>query len=139
MDFNEQMIAAFRANGGDVQEPAAFGRSLILVHVPRKDGSILVRPLRNMPAGDDAWMVAGSAGGSPKDPAWVHSLRRTDRVDIEVPADPEPVLVPVHVEELLDDERDRAWQVFVDAEPGFGEYERKAEGRVIPVFRLTRV
>jgi deazaflavin-dependent oxidoreductase (nitroreductase family) len=138
MDFNEQMVASFRANGGDVQEPIAFGRTLILVHVPRKDGSVLVRPLRSMPDGD-AWTVAGSGGGSPQTPAWVHGLRRAGEVDIEIPADPTPETVRVHVEDLAGAERDRAWQVFVDTEPGFGEYQEKAGDRVIPVFRFTRV
>lgn len=137
MDFNEQMIASFRANGGDVKEPMAFGRTLILVHVPRKDGSVLVRPLRGMPDGD-AWMVAGSGGGSPKHPAWVHGLRRADEVDIEIPADPEPETVRVKVEELTGAERDRGWKVFTDTEKGFADYELKAQGRLIPVFRFTR-
>lgn len=138
MDFNQQIIDTFRSHGGDVQEPVAFGKVLILVHIPRKDGSIRPQPLRNMPDGD-AWMVAGSAGGSPKTPGWVHALRRVDEVDIEVPADPVPETVHVRVEELSGAGRDRAWKVFTDAEPGFAEYEKKAGDRVIPVFRFTRV
>lgn len=138
MDFNEQIIAAFRAHGGDVQEPVAFGKVLILVHIPRKDGSVRPQPLRNVSDGD-AWMVAGSAGGSSKTPAWVHGLRRAAEVDIEVPATPTPETVRVRVEELDGDAYDRAWQSFKDTEPGFAEYEQQAGGRRIPVFRLTRV
>lgn len=137
MDFNEQMITGFRAHGGNVTEPMNFGRSLILVHVPRKDGSVKVRPLRSVPDGD-AWTVVGSAAGSPKHPAWVHGLRRVSETDIEVPADPEPELVHVSVEELSGAERDRIWAAFVEAGPMFAEYAEKAEGRVFPVFRFTR-
>jgi deazaflavin-dependent oxidoreductase (nitroreductase family) len=141
MDFNDQMVAAFRANGGNVTAPADFGRSLILVHVPRKDGSIKVRPLRAVPDGE-SWTVVGSAAGAPHDPAWVHGLRRSARagepVDIEVPAEPGPEKVATRVEELTGAERDRIWGLFLEAAPAFAEYEAKAEGRVFPVFRFTR-
>ncbi|HJQ04667.1 MAG TPA: nitroreductase/quinone reductase family protein [Nocardioides sp.] len=138
MDFNQQIIDAFRTHGGDVQEPVAFGRTLILVHIPRRDGSVRPQPLRNMPDGD-AWMVAGSAGGSPRTPGWVHALRRVDEVDIEVPADPAPETVRVRVEELEGAAYERAWGIFKETEPGFAAYEEQAGGRRIPVFRFTRI
>ena len=39
--------------------------------------------------------------------------------------------------ELTGAERDEAWARFKARSSGFAEYEKAAQGRVIPVFRLT--
>ncbi|MFI6423632.1 nitroreductase/quinone reductase family protein [Promicromonospora sp. NPDC050880] len=135
MDFNQQIIDTFRANGGEVNDPAPFGKGLVLVHVPRKDGSIRIAPLAAI-QDDGAWHVVGSAGGSPRNPAWVYGLRRTEQVDIEVPGDPVET-VQAKVEELTGTERDEMWERFKQLSSGFVEYEKTAEGRVFPIFRLS--
>ncbi|RPF21817.1 nitroreductase/quinone reductase family protein [Myceligenerans xiligouense] len=135
MDFNQQIIDTFRANGGEVNEPMRFGKSLVLVHVPKKDGGERVAPLAAIPEGD-AWHVVGSAGGSPKHPAWVYGLRRAEEVEIEVPGDPVRTLT-AKVFELADEERDSMWERFKAFSSGFAEYEKTAEGRVFPIFRLA--
>lgn len=136
MDFNQQIIDTFRAHGGEVNDPMPFGRNLVLVHVPKKDGTVRVAPLASVRDGD-AWHVVGSAGGSPRHPAWVHGLRRAERVDIEVPGDPVET-VEATVEELTGDERDAMWGRFTAMSAGFSGYEKTAEGRVFPIFRLRR-
>src|SRR5690625_2471213 len=75
MDFMQQTIEEFRAHHGVVREPANFANRLVLVHVPKKDGTVRVVPLAALPR-DGAWYVSGSAGGAPKHPDWVFSLRR---------------------------------------------------------------
>ena len=135
MDFNAQIADTFRANQGVVTEPMNFGDSLVLVHVPKKDGSKRVTPLAALYR-DGAWHVVGSAGGSPKHPAWVFSLRRADTVQIEVPGDPIRT-VDVSVRELAGAERDEIWTAVTGKMPGFADYEKSAGERVIPVFRLT--
>ncbi|MFD2796573.1 nitroreductase/quinone reductase family protein [Promicromonospora vindobonensis] len=135
MDFNQQIIDAFRANAGEVNEPMQFGKSLVLVHVPKKDGSVRVAPLAAIQE-DGAWHIVGSAGGSPKNPAWVYGLRRTEQVDIEVPGEP-VTTVQTKVEELTGDERDAMWERFKELSSGFAGYEKTAEGRVFPIFRLV--
>jgi deazaflavin-dependent oxidoreductase (nitroreductase family) len=134
MDFNQQIIDTFRANGGEVSEPIQFGKGLVLVHVPRKDGSIRIAPLAAINE-DGAWYIVASAGGSPKNPAWVYGLRRTEQVDIEVPGDPVRT-VQTKVEELTGDERDAMWVRFKAFSSGFAAYEKTAEGRAFPIFRL---
>ncbi|WP_420115063.1 nitroreductase/quinone reductase family protein [Pseudactinotalea sp.] len=135
MDFNQQIIDAFRANNGEVNEPMPFGKSLVLVHVPKKDGTTRIAPLAAIEH-DGAWHVVGSAGGSPKHPAWVYGLRRTEQVDIEVPGDPVTTL-DATVEELTGTERDQMWDRFKQRSSGFAAYEKTAEGRVFPIFRLA--
>lgn len=135
MDINQQIIDTFRANAGEVNEPIAFGKGLVLVHVPKKDGTIRVAPLAAVQA-DGAWHVVGSAGGSPKHPAWVYGLRRAEQVDIEVPGEPVETL-RADVEELTGAERDAMWERFTSMSSGFAGYEKTAEGRVFPIFRLA--
>ena len=134
MDFNQQIVDTFRANGGEVNEPMQFGRSLVLVHVPRKDGGVRIAPLAAIQE-DGARYIVGSAGGSPKHPAWVYGLRRAEQVDIEVPGEPVETL-RAKVEELSGETRDAMWARFKEFSAGFAEYEKTAEGRVFPIFRL---
>jgi deazaflavin-dependent oxidoreductase (nitroreductase family) len=139
MDFNQQIIDTFRANGGEVNEPMRFGKALVLVHVPRKDGGERIAPLAAIRE-DGAWHVVGSAGGSPRHPAWVYGLRRAEQatapVDVEVPGDPVET-VAAKVSELTGAERDEMWDRFKAMSSGFAEYEKSAEGGVFPLFRLT--
>jgi deazaflavin-dependent oxidoreductase (nitroreductase family) len=135
MDFNQQIIDTFRANAGEVNEPVAFGKHLVLVHVPKKDGTVRIAPLGSI-KDDGAWYVVGSAGGSPKNPAWVYGLRRAEQVDVEVPGEPVET-VRAKVEELTGDERDAMWERFKEFSSGFAAYEKTADGRVFPVFRLV--
>ncbi|MEV0894317.1 nitroreductase family deazaflavin-dependent oxidoreductase [Promicromonospora sp. MEB111] len=134
MDFNQQIVDTFRANGGEVNEPVRFGKGLVLVHVPRKDGSVRIAPLAAI-QDDGVRYVVGSAGGSPRNPAWVYGLRRAEEVDVEVPGEP-VVTVRAKVEELAGEERDTMWARFKGFSSGFADYEKTAEGRVFPIFRL---
>ncbi|GAB3163499.1 nitroreductase family deazaflavin-dependent oxidoreductase [Myceligenerans halotolerans] len=135
MDFNQQIIDTFRANGGEVNEPVQFGKGLVLVHVPKKDGGERIVPLAAIPE-DNAWYIVGSAGGSPKHPAWVHGLRRAEQVDLEIPGDPVES-VRTKVSELTGEERDVTWERFKVLASAFAGYEKTAEGRVFPIFRLS--
>ncbi|UFU08023.1 nitroreductase/quinone reductase family protein [Ruania halotolerans] len=136
MDFNQQIIDTFRANGGEVNEPMQFGKSLVLVHVPKKDGTERVVPLASI-ATDGAWHVVASAAGSPSHPAWVFGLRRTETATIEVPGEPVET-VTVSVTELDEPARATMWERFKAMSAGFAEYEKTAEGRAFPIFQLER-
>ena len=140
MAFNDMIIDAFRAGEGTVREPVDFGRSLGLLHIPRKDGTVALTPLFALQQ-DGAWFVVASAAGSPRHPAWTFGLRRTDEIDLEVAGDiGEPIrMVRVAVAEIEGDERDRMWAEFKRQGSSFAGYEATAEGREFPIFRLTPV
>lgn len=135
MDFNQQIIDTFRANAGEVNEPVQFGKALVLVHVPKKDGTTRIAPLAAI-QDDGAWHIVGSAGGSPKHPSWVYGLRRAEQVDIEIPGEPVET-VRTKVEEVTGESRDILWARFKEFSSGFAAYEKTAEGRAFPIFRLT--
>lgn len=138
MAFNDMIIDAFRTNEGEVREPVDFGRSLGLLHIPKRDGTVALTPLMALEE-DGSWHVVASAAGSPTHPAWMFGLRRAASIDLEVAGDlGEPIrVVRVAVAELEGAERDRVWETFKAAGDGFAAYEAKAEGRVFPIFRLT--
>ncbi|MEJ7651493.1 MAG: nitroreductase/quinone reductase family protein [Nakamurella sp.] len=131
-DFNQQIIDEFRANDGTVST-AGFGDRLVLVHhFGAKSGTERIAPLMAIPQPDGSRLIAASAGGGPKDPAWYHNLLARPDVTIETPEG----TVDVHAAEVPGPEHAEAWKQFTDASPGFADYEKKS-GRTIPVIRLS--
>lgn len=137
-DFNQGIIDEFRANNGTVTA-MGFGRALALVHsVGAKSGEPRVNPLAAI-RDDEGWLLPASAGGAPKNPAWYHNLKAHPDIEIEYPDEDGGIsTAQVTATELTGDVRDEAWGRFKARSSGFAEYEEKAQGRVIPVFRLTR-
>ena len=136
-DWNERVIAEFRANGGRVG--GGFeGAPLILVHhVGRKSGKEYVSPLVYLPGdGDgDSMYIFASKAGAPDHPDWYRNLIAAGQATVEVGDS----TFPVAVAEVTGDQRDRLFAEQVRRMPGFGEYERKTQGiRTIPVVRLSR-
>lgn len=131
MSFNDEVIAEFRANGGEV---ARFGDSLILMHhLGAKTGTERISPVMGQPT-EKGWLVAASKGGSDENPAWYHNLLAHPEITIETPQDP---AVAVTAVELTGAERDAAWALFTAVSPGFLAYEQRTS-RIIPVIELRR-
>jgi deazaflavin-dependent oxidoreductase (nitroreductase family) len=129
--YNDHVIAEFRRNGGRVEN---FGDALVLLHhIGARSGTERIAPLMALPDGEDAWLIAASKAGAEDNPAWFHNLRAYPDVMIETPSGEVPVTARV----LEPSERDAAWQRFLEASPGFGDYERRTT-RIIPVVRLAR-
>lgn len=84
--------------------------------------------------GGDAWLVMGSKGGAPRNPAWVHNLAAHPEATV-VLADGDRVAV--RAQRLAGDDLDRAWERLAVEAPEFIAYRSKTD-RVIPVIRLRR-
>lgn len=106
---------------------------LLLDHVGARTHTPRTTPLVYVTDGPDIVIVA-SKGGHPKHPAWYHNLVANPDVRIETPDDG---TVAVHAEVLQGAERDRAWDRFKEASPGFRDYEQRTS-RTIPVLTLRR-
>lgn len=131
-DFNDRIIAEFRANGGMVPR---FGSSLILLHsIGAKTGEERVSPVMSIACPDGSWLIAASKAGGPTHPGWYFNLASTPDVDIETGSE----IVPVTATELLGEDYDTAWAEFTTGTPGFADYQVKAGERRIPVIRLSR-
>jgi deazaflavin-dependent oxidoreductase (nitroreductase family) len=134
-DWNQNIIAQFRANEGRVGDPFEGAPMVLLHHVGRKSGKEYVSPLVYLPGDDDSIYVFASKGGAPTNPDWYGNLIAAGKVTAEVGTS----TYQATVTELTGDERDRVFAEQVKRMPGFGEYEEKTAGiRTIPVLRLTR-
>ena len=133
-DWNDGVIAEFRANEGKVGGYFRGAPMILLHHVGARSGTVRVAPLVYFPQEDGSMLVVASKGGAPTNPDWYHNLLANPRFEVEVGTD----TFTVEAEELSADERAKVWPRIVSERPGFGDYEQKTT-RVMPVFRLRRV
>ncbi len=131
-DFNQQIIAEFRANGGIVGGPFAGGTLLLLTTIGAKSGQPRISPLAYLADGDHMIIIA-SKGGAPTNPDWYHNVLANPVVTLEVGT--EQFQAKATVAEGA--ERERLFDKVVAVMPGFGEYQRNTS-RQIPVIVLER-
>ena len=102
---------------------------VIVTHLGNKTGEIRKTPLMRVKDGDN-YILVGSQGGAPRDPAWVHNLRANPQVELR----DETALRPMRVREIKDAaERARLWRLAVAAYPPYAEYQTRTQ-RQIPIF-----
>ncbi len=102
---------------------------IIITHKGAKTGGIRKIPVMRVEV-DGNYVLIGSMGGQPQNPAWVYNLRAHPDVEIRDRTE----VMPMHVREVEDaDERARLWAAAAAAYPPYDEYQAKTE-RVIPVF-----
>lgn len=133
MDFNQQVIAEFRANGGRVGGPFEGGRLILLTTTGAKTGARHTTPVGYLPDGDRI-VVLASAAGAPHHPDWYHNLVADPVVQVE-----DGVFTYDAKATVLDGaERDELWARAVESDPGWAEYQAKTSRR-IPVVALSEV
>lgn len=133
-EFNRQVIEEFRANGGRVGGPFEGGRLLLLTTTGVRSGAKHTVPLGFLPDGGDRVLVIGSAGGSPRHPAWFDNLVADPRVTVEDGVFTYEAQAVV----LQGAERDSVFARAAEADPGWGEYQAGTT-RVLPVVALEAV
>ena len=102
---------------------------IIVTHQGNKTGGIRKIPLMRVEV-DGNYVLIGSMGGQPKNPAWVYNLRAHPDVEIR----DKTVVMPMRVREVTDDaERERLWRASAQTYPPYDEYQAKTS-RKIPVF-----
>ena len=83
---------------------------------------------------DGAYLMVGSQGGAPTDPAWVSNVRAApDQVTVQDGPEPWDGVA----RELTGDEKAEWWERAVAAFPPYAEYQKKTD-RQIPVFLVER-
>jgi len=102
---------------------------VIVTHRGRMTGAIRKTPLMRVKEGDN-YILVGSQGGAPKDPAWVHNLRADRHIELR----DETIVRSMFVREVNDmTERARLWTLAVVAYPPYAEYQARTK-RQIPLF-----
>lgn len=136
-DWNEKIIAEFRANDGRVGGPFAGAPVILAHHRGRKSGREYVNPMMYLPdeSDDDTIYVFASKAGASSNPDWYYNLTAAGEGTVERGTD----TYRVTVRELSGDERDRIYEEQARRYPGFADYARKTAGiRTIPVLELKR-
>ena len=94
-----------------------------------KTGAIRKTPLMRVSDGN-AYVLIASQGGAPKHPLWYHNLKADPDVEIRDGTNVYSMRVSERTE---GEERNRLWQIAVEAYPPYEEYQQKTK-RTIPVF-----
>lgn len=129
--FENAMIADMRANDGAVTSgPLAGHPLLIMTSRGAKSGEPRQAILTYSRDGDD-YMVAGTAGGSPTTPSWVHNVAADPAVTVEVGGR----TIDAKAGVVAERDRQALWDRHVAALPHFAAYPEQT-GRVIPMVRI---
>ena len=119
-----------RTNGAEGTTLRDTGLPCIIVtNKGNKTGAIRKTPLMRVTDGNNYILVA-SRGGAPEHPVWYHNLKADPRVEIR----DVDVVQRMTVREVDDsNERNRLWDIAVEAFPPYKDYQAKTS-RLIPVF-----
>jgi deazaflavin-dependent oxidoreductase (nitroreductase family) len=132
-EFNQRVIAEFRASQGRVGGVLAQTPILLIHHIGAMSGTERVTPLAFRRLADGRLVIAASNGGSPAHPAWYHNLRAHPTITVELGAETFTAVA----EQVEGAARARLWRKLTAASPALGEFQAKTARR-IPLFTLTR-
>ena len=128
-EWVRNQVELYESSGG-TEGTSLNGLAVIIVtNKGRKTGAIRKTPLMRVADGDNYVLVA-SRGGAPTHPVWYYNLQADPNVEIRDGVD----VHSMKVREVEDSaERQRLWDIAVDAFPPYQEYQDKTD-RSIPVF-----
>ncbi|MDQ2806903.1 MAG: nitroreductase family deazaflavin-dependent oxidoreductase [Chloroflexota bacterium] len=132
-DWNQGVIAEFRANGGKVGGPFGGATLLLLTTTGAKTGRRLTSPVMYSTDGDRI-VVFASKAGAPTHPDWYHNLVANPEVTVEQGSETFTARATV----VTGEERDRLYAAQAAQSPQFAEYQAKTT-RQIPVVTLERI
>ena len=126
----EQVELYERTNGAEGNTLGDTGMPVIIVtNRGRKTGAIRKTPLMRVADGKNYVLIA-SQGGAPTHPQWYFNLKADPNVEIRDRAE----VFSMRVREVDDqEERQRLWELAVEAYPPYEDYQQKTD-RLIPVF-----
>jgi deazaflavin-dependent oxidoreductase (nitroreductase family) len=131
-DFNQTLIAEFRANGGKVGGQFANAPLLLLTTTGAKSGQLRTTPLAYTTDGNRVVIIA-SKGGAPTNPDWYYNLLANPTVTVEIGNE----RFKAQAVATSGQERERLFAKMAEQMPGFAEYQQKTS-RQIPVVVLER-
>ena len=130
--FENALIEDMRAHGGEVTTGPLKGHPLLIMISRGAKSREQRRSILTWHLDDGDYVVAGTAGGSPTTPSWVHNVHENPEVTIEVANRTYEATATV----VDGPERDRLWEEHVSQLPWFGDYPSKTDRR-FPMVRLT--
>ena len=131
LDWVREQVELYESSGGTQGTTLLdTGMPCILVtHTGHKTGGIRKIPLMRVEMNGN-YVLIGSMGGQPNNPAWVNNLRANPDVQIR----DKTAVFDMRAREVTDEsERQKLWQAGATAYPPYDEYQAKTT-RKIPVF-----
>jgi deazaflavin-dependent oxidoreductase (nitroreductase family) len=132
-DFNESLIADFRAHGGRTGGDFAGTPIILIHHRGARTGTERVTPLAYSAQADGRLVIAASNGGSPAHPAWYYNLKAHPVISVEVGTE----TFTARAEEVTGAAHAGLWAEMASEAPALGEFQTRT-ARQIPLFALTR-
>jgi deazaflavin-dependent oxidoreductase (nitroreductase family) len=132
LQFNRDLIAEYRAHGGQTSGPFKDAPLLLLTTTGRRSGELRTSPVVYLRDGDDVVVIASKAGAD-DDPAWFHNLVANPSVTVELGSQTFEATAVVTGGE----ERARLYAAQAAKMDAFKGYEARTT-REIPVVRLVR-
>jgi deazaflavin-dependent oxidoreductase (nitroreductase family) len=111
-----------------------FTPTLLLQTRGRKTGQVRRVPLAYGLLGRE-WVLIGTKGGTPEQPAWYLNLQGQPECEMRVATQ----VFRCAWREAEGEERQRAWKYMCDLYPLVARYERVAANRIIPVIMLLPI
>lgn len=137
-DFNDQVIADFKQNGG---QPGGYFKNapvLLLHSIGAKSGEKRLQPLMYLRQQNDGpWHIFASNGGAANNPAWLHNLIAHPDIDIEIGDGTTIERVPVRARVVEGEERNGIYAEQARRFPQFADYQERTTRDTIPVIELT--
>jgi deazaflavin-dependent oxidoreductase (nitroreductase family) len=134
-DWNERIIAEFRANDGVVGGPFAGSRLMLITTIGAKSGERRVTPVAFADEGDTRILVAAKAGSLAR-PGWFHNAIANPSVHVEAAVatgiDEYDAVASLYPES----DRERRYRELLENSPVFAEFW--TGDKVIPLVVLTR-
>ncbi|MFL5757561.1 MAG: nitroreductase family deazaflavin-dependent oxidoreductase [Chloroflexota bacterium] len=130
--YEKQLLEDMRAHDGQVTAGPLAGHPLLVMTSKGAKSGQPRQAILTYSNDNGDYVVAGTAGGSPKNPTWLTNIRNEPEVEIEAGNRTFKARARI-VDEA---ERERLWQQHVARLPHFAEYPKTAN-RVIPMVRLT--
>jgi deazaflavin-dependent oxidoreductase (nitroreductase family) len=124
----------YRLSGGKIGGRIGKARVLLLTTTGRKTGRRRTNPLLYTHAGERAYMVIASKGGSDQHPLWYRNLQANPLGEVTIGRKTQQV----RARDAEGDERELLWRALADLYPGYDKYAQKTSRR-IPVVVLDVV
>jgi deazaflavin-dependent oxidoreductase (nitroreductase family) len=132
--WNDQLIGALRANGGEIADGPMAGRPLLILTTKGAKSGEPREAVLTYSRDDGRYVICATAGGSPTTPAWYYNLLSNPAVQVEAKGKTFTATASV----APPGERERLWSQHVAERPEFAEYPEKS-GRTIPVVTLQPI
>ena len=131
LDWVRKQVELYESSGG-TEGYLLEGTDMpcvLFTHRGVKTGAIRKTPVMRVEV-DGCYVLFGSMGGQPQNPAWVANLR----ADPDITLRDRTEVYEMRAREVTDsEERARLWAAGVAAYPPYDEYQEKTD-RVIPLF-----